>query len=94
MSKEKSNNKKLFCSHKKTVIEKTTNSKNNLYDYCTECGSISINYNDKFYYTLKPMIKQKVLEVDPIKVVRDMKKNEKKNYPYLDNAFNINPNEK
>ena len=94
MSKEKSNNKKSFCCHKKTVIEKTTNSKNNLYDYCTECGSISINYNDKFYYTLKPMIKQKVLEVDPIKVVRDMKKNEKKNYPYLDNAFNINPNEK
>ena len=86
-------NKNPICLHTKTASSKNINPKDNSYDYCTECGSISINYNNHYYYTLKPLMKQKELEVDPIKVVRQMKKLVKINHPYLDNVFNLNLNE-
>ena len=89
MSKNGKNNNQ-FCLHTKTASSKNINPKDKSYDYCTECGSISINYNDHYYYTLKPLMKQKELEVDPIKVVRQMKKLVKINHPYLDNVFNLN----
>ena len=92
MSKNGKNNNQ-FCLHTKTASSKNINPKDKSYDYCTECGSISINYNDHYYYTLKPLMKQKELEVDPIKVVRQMKKLVKINHPYLDNVFNLNLNE-
>ena len=90
-----SNNEKdniMFCSHKshkKNIGE----NKNKLYDYCGECGSIALNHNNNYYYTIKPLIKQKELEIDPIKIVNEMIKLENKSHPYLNNVFNLNLNE-
>ena len=79
----------IHCPHERTAAKKNIHPKNYLYDYCTQCGSISILYNDCYYYTLKPNSKQKELEVDPIKIVLEMKKSENKNHPNLNNEFNF-----
>ena len=79
----------IHCPHERTAAKKNIHPKNYLYDYCTQCGSISILYNDCYYYTLKPNTKQKELEVDPIKIVLEMKKSENKNHPNLNNEFNL-----
>ena len=77
------------CSHERTATKKNIHPKNYYYDYCTQCGSISIMHNDRYYYTLKPNTKQKELEVDPIKIVLEMKKSEYQNHPNLNNEFNL-----
>ena len=80
-------NSKL-CPHKGTAIEKNLIPKNNSYDYCPQCGNISILHNNQYYFTIKPIPKNKKLEVDPIKIVNEMKGSEKENY-FLDNLYNI-----
>lgn len=90
MSNYEKKNIIAHCSHDRTATKKNIHPKNNLYDYCTECGSISILHNDRYYYTLKPNTKQKELEVDPIKIVLEMKKSENQNHPNLKNEFNLN----
>ncbi len=89
---EKNNNNNMFCSHtnKKKIIDKN---KNKLYDYCSECGSVSLNLNNNYYYTIKPLAKQKELEIDPIKIVKEMINLQDKSHPYLNNVFNLNLNE-
>ena len=89
---EKNNNNNMFCSHtnKKKIIDKN---KNKLYDYCSECGSVSLNHNNNYYYTIKPLVKQKELEIDPIKIVKEMINLQDKSHPYLNNVFNLNLNE-
>jgi hypothetical protein len=82
----------MFCSHTE-LKKKIGKNKNKLYDYCGECGSIALNYNNNYYYTIKPLIKQKELEIDPVKIVNEMIKLEKKSHPYLNNVFNLNLNE-
>ena len=85
------NNRKInnkLCSHKGTALEKNLVPKNNSYDYCPHCGSISIFHNNQYYFTIKPAAKNKKLEVDPIKIVNEMKSSEKENY-FLDNLYNI-----
>ena len=76
------------CSHKETAIAKNFIPKKNSYNYCTQCGSISILKNNQYYYTIKPISKKKKLEIDPIKIVNEMKNSEKENY-YVDNLYNI-----
>ena len=87
-----SNEKNNFCSHINKDKYKVDN-KNKLYDYCSECGSISLNMNNNNYYTIKPIVKQKEIEIDPIKVVKEMIKLQNKSKPYLNNVFNLNLNE-
>lgn len=85
------NNKKInigHCSHKGTALEKNLVPKNNSYDYCPQCGNIAIFHNNQYYFTLKPIAKNKKLEVDPINIVNEMKSSEKENY-FLDNLYNI-----
>jgi len=85
------NNKKInigHCSHKGTALEKNLVPKNNSYDYCPQCGSIAIFHNNQYYFTIKPIAKNKKLEVDPINIVNEMKSSEKENY-FLDNLYNI-----
>ena len=79
----------MHCPHERTAAKKNIHPKNYIYDYCTQCGSISILHNDCYYFTLKPNTKQKELEVDPIKIVLEMKKSENKNHPNLNNQFNL-----
>lgn len=85
------NNKKInigHCSHKGTALEKNLVPKNNSYDYCPQCGNIAIFHNNQYYFTIKPIAKNKKLEVDPINIVNEMKSSEKENY-FLDNLYNI-----
>ena len=91
-SNEKNSNNNIFCSHKgnKKNIGKN---KNKIYDYCSECGSVSLNLNNNYYYTIKPLVKQKELEIDPIKIVKEMINLQDKSHPYLNNVFNLNLNE-
>ena len=89
---DKNNN--LFCPHDKATKLRKTKTKDKLYDYCEQCGSISINNNNQFYYTVKPKIKQKETEIDPVKIVKEMINYQNRSHPYLNNAFNLNLNEK
>ena len=85
------NNRKIniaHCSHKWTAIEKNLIPKNNSYDYCPQCGNISIFHNNQYYFTIKPIAKNKKLEIDPINIVNEMKSSEKENY-FIDNLYNI-----
>ena len=88
MSNNEAKNKNNLCTHS---ISLKTNS--NQYIYCPKCGSISINYENNSYYTLKPKNMENEIEIDPVQVVKEMIKNQKINFPFLENDFNINPNE-
>ena len=88
MSNNEAKNKNNLCTHS---ISLKTNS--NQYIYCPKCGSISINYENNSYYTLKPKSMENEIEIDPVQVVKEMIKNQKINFPFLENDFNINPNE-
>ena len=88
MSNNEEKNKNNLCTHS---ISLKTNS--NQYIYCPKCGSISINYENNSYYTLKQKNMENEIEIDPVQVVKEMIKNQKINFPFLENDFNINPNE-
>ena len=88
MSNNESFNKNPLCSHLKSIKDKTKP-----YIYCPQCGSISINHEDNSYFTLKPKSMENEIEIDPVQVFREMIQNQKKNFPFLENDFNINPNE-
>ena len=88
MSNNEAKNNINLCTHS---ISLKTNS--NQYIYCPKCGSISINYENNSYYTLKPKNMENEIEIDPVQVVKEMIKNQKINFPFLENDFNINPNE-
>ena len=92
MSNYEKNN--LFCSHNKVSKSIKSKKQNKLYDYCEQCGSISINYKNNIYYTIKPRIKQKEIEIDPVRIVKEMKRHQNESHPYLNNVFNLNLNEK
>ena len=86
MSKN-SNNNLLFCSHNKKQKENTF--RNIIYSYCEDCGNISIKHNDNFYFTIKPKLKQKPVEINPILLTQLMKLNQEKSYPNLYNIYNL-----
>ena len=88
MSNNESFNKNPLCSHSKSIKDKTKP-----YIYCPQCGSISINHEDNSYFTLKPKSMENEIEIDPVQVFKEMIQNQKKNFPFLENDFNINPNE-
>ena len=88
MSDNECINKIPLCSHIKTLKENIKP-----YIYCPECGSISINHADNSYFTLKPKSMENEIELDPVKVFKEMKNNQKRSFPFLENDFNINPNE-
>ena len=88
MPNNESISNELLCSHTKTIQTKTKS-----HIYCSQCGSISINYNNNFFFTVKPKSMENEIEIDPIQVVKEMKNNQKRSYPFLENDFNINPKE-
>ena len=88
MSDNESINKTPLCSHSKALKDNTKP-----YIYCPQCGSISINHADNSYFTLKPKSMENEIEIDPVKAFIEMKKNQKRSFPFLENDFNINPNE-
>ena len=88
MSNNEEKNKNILCSHPKSLKD---NSKS--YKYCPKCGSISIIHENSSYYTLKPNSMENEIEIDPVQIVKEMIKNQKINFPFLENDFNINPKE-
>ena len=88
MPKNESKIKESLCSHEKTI-----KIKNKSYIYCSQCGSISINHNNNSFFTIKPKSMENEIEINPIQVVKEMITNQKRNFPFLQNDFNINPNE-
>ena len=90
-NEDKINN--IFCNHIPSLKPSKGRDKDQLYDYCGKCGSILVNNNNHLYYTIKPKIKQKEIEFDPVIIVKEMIKHENKKYPYLNNVFNLNLDE-
>ena len=61
------------------------------HSFCNKCGSILIKSNHgNIHYILKPKQKQKPIDFDPIQYIKSMKKKTEKEYPYLNNEFNMN----
>jgi hypothetical protein len=61
------------------------------HSFCNKCGSILIKSNHgNIHYILKPKQKQKPIDFDPIQLIKSMKKKTEKEYPYLNNEFNMN----
>ena len=59
------------------------------HSFCEKCGSILIkSVNDNIYYTIKPIKKQKETELDPITIIRSMKRKTEENFPYIYNLYN------
>ena len=88
MPKNERKIKESLCSHEKII-----KIKNKSYIYCSQCGSISINHNNNSFFTIKPKSMENEIEINPIQVVKEMITNQKRNFPFLQNDFNINPNE-
>ena len=60
------------------------------YSYCEKCGSILIKSSQgTIYYTLKPKQKQRNIEINPINMIKAMKKKTEENYPFIYNVYNI-----
>ena len=87
MSQNSNNNDLLFCSHTKEQKEKTFHKTK--YLYCENCGNIAIKHNNNFYYTIKPKLKQKPVEINPILITQLMKLNQETSYPNLYNIYNL-----
>ena len=70
----------------KDIFNQTIN-----HSFCNKCGSILIKSNHgNIHYILKPKQKQKPIDFDPIQLIKAMKKKTEKEYPYLNNEYNMN----
>ena len=65
------------------------------HSFCNNCGSILIKTPDNnIYYTLKSKQKINKVEINPFEIIENMKKNTEKQYPYLNEEYNMNDEEK
>ena len=63
--------------------------------FCEKCGSIILkSHTGKIYYTLKNKQKKGPIEIDPIEIIKSMKNRTEKDYPFLNEEYNINKNNK
>ena len=59
------------------------------HSFCEKCGSILIkSVSGNIYYTIKPIKKQKEIELDPITIIKSMKRKTEENFPYIYNSYN------
>ena len=59
------------------------------HSFCEKCGSILIkSVSGNVYYTIKPIKKQKEIELDPITIIKSMKRKTEENFPYIYNSYN------
>ena len=64
------------------------------HSFCTKCGSILLkNTNGNINYTIRPKHKKFQFEINPLDIIKTMKKNTEINYPDLINEFNMNKEE-
>ena len=68
-----------------------------IYSYCEKCGSVllkDVNNNKNIYYTIKPKQRQKSVELNPIEIIKTMKAKTEMDFPFLNNEYNMNDDEK
>lgn len=71
----------LFPSNKEILKKEVNNS------FCKRCGSMILRSSElTINYTIKPKLKQAPNQINPIDIIRTMKKNTDINYPYLNNV--------
>ena len=87
MPKNESKNNNII---KPCIHINSSNIINNSYIYCPQCGSISLNNNKKFFFTLKPRTLENETEIDPVLIIKEMINTQKRNFPFLENDYNIN----
>ena len=64
------------------------------HSFCAKCGSIILKDTyGNINYTIKPKQKKFSIEINPIDMIRTMKKNMDINYPNLINEFNMSKDE-
>ena len=87
--------RKKYCncpiSSDKTILEPFMD-----HSFCEKCGSILIKdmqNNETIYYTIKPKQKQKPTELNPIQIIRSMKKKTETDFPFLNNEYNMSGKE-
>ena len=92
MSKDFKENK--FCNCQISSDEYIKKANNN-YSFCEKCGSILIkDGNNNICYTMKSKQKQKRIELNPIEIIKSMKKKTDLEYPNINNEYNISEEEK
>ena len=87
MSNDNKQNKICNCqfSNNKDIFKPNVN-----HSFCDKCGSVLIKSNNgKIYYTIKPKQKIKPAEYDPLEIIKAMKSKTEKDYPYLNNEYNM-----
>ena len=93
MKQDLETNKYCNCliSSNKKILETNTD-----YSFCEKCGSILLKdkKNNKIIYTIKPKQRQKPIELNPIDIIKSMKEKTEKDFPFLNNEYNMNDEEK
>ena len=86
-----SNNYNKYCNCQIPSNEKILELKID-HSFCKKCGSILLKdkINENIYYTIKPKHKQEKCEINPIEIIKAMKANTNKFFPYLNNDYNMN----
>ena len=84
----KYSNQKRICncqtSSNKEIFQSDIN-----HSFCEKCGCIIIKHiHGNIFYTLKSNKKQKEMEINPIMIIKSMKKITEENYPYIYNIYN------
>ena len=87
--------KKIICCNYQFSNNKILLDPNINHSFCEKCGSILIkSETGNIYYTVKSKQKKRETEFSPIEVIKSMKKKTEEDYPFLNEDFNINNNEK
>ena len=86
-----SNNYNKFCNWSFSSNERILESKI-YHSFCKNCGSIILKdkTNENIYYTIKPKHKQEKCDINPIEIIKTMKENTERFFPYLNNEYNMN----
>ena len=91
----KKNEKKNRCCNSpmlanNIIIEQEIN-----HSFCKNCGSIYIKTpSGNIHYTIKPKHKKHKTEIEPLKIIRVMKKRTEEHFPFLNEEYNISDKEK
>ena len=92
MSKSKKQNKYCNC---QSPSDKAILKQDVIYSFCKNCGSILLKSQEGIInYTLKPKQKRLPYEIDPVIIIKQMKKKTEECYPYIYEEFNINKSDK
>ena len=91
----KKNEKKNRCCNSpmlanNIIIEQEIN-----HSFCKNCGSIYIKTPcGNIHYTIKPKHKKHKAEIEPLKIIKVMKKRTEEHFPFLNEEYNISDKEK